>query len=156
MNEKQQFRDVLIKVALVVLCATLYCLGGADFGPGKWVRRFGMPLVLSGSIFWFSRDWRAIITLPMTILGTSLGYGADETFLKIVKRLYCGVALGVGSSMADLLNKRFLIAVFQAITVTATMIVLGVWNVLPNARIEEFCIGFVICLFPIMSARRKE
>lgn len=155
MNEKSAFCDVLIKSGLILLCATLYCLGGAEFGPGKWLRRFVMPLVMSGSIFWFSRDWRVILTLPMTILGTSLGYGADETWLKIIKRAYCGFTLGVGSSMTDILNKRFLVATLQTVIVTGSMVVLGAFNVLPDARTEEFAIGFLIAFLPILSAGRR-
>lgn len=155
MSEKKQFYIVLIKVLVVVLCATLYCLGGADFGWGKWLRRIAMPLVLSGSCFYFSKDWRYLLQAPLVGIGCSLGYGADETWLKIIKRGYCGLLLGLGSSLGDWLNKRFIIAIFQTVLVTIGMILLGTFNPLPNARIEEFCIGLLITFLPIMSARKK-
>lgn len=155
MNEKNQFRDVLIKLALVCICAILYSLGGAEFGPGKWVRRIAMPLFMGGSMFWFSRDWKSLLTIPALCIGTSLGYGADAVFLKIIKRTYCGFILGAGSAIEDWTNKRFLVAALQTIIVSSAMICLGVWNIMPDARTEELVIGFLIAFFPIMSARRK-
>lgn len=155
MNEKQQFRDVLIKALLILICATLYCLGGAEFGWGKWLRRIAMPLVIASGIFYFSRDWKSLLIAPLVGIGCSLGYGADETWLKIIKRGYCGLLLGLGSSLGDWLNKRFIIAIFQTVLVTIGMILLGTFNPLPNARIEEFCIGLLITFLPIMSARKK-
>ena len=156
MNEKSQTRDVLIKVLIIVICATLYCIGGAELGPGKWLRRFAMPIVMAGGMFWFSRDWKSLLTAPLVGIGASMGYGGTyEEWLKIIKRLYCGLALGIGSSFCDLLNKRFLMTGFQTILVMASMVVLGVYNPLPNARVEEFCIGALIVFLPIMSARRK-
>lgn len=154
MNEKSQFRDVLIKFAIVFIFASLYCLGGAEFGPGKWVRRYVATSILIGGCFWFSRDWRSLVGLPLLILGTSLGYGSDFILWKIIKRFYCGFILGVGASSADWLNKRFLIASVQTIVIVGGMVVLGVWNVLPDARTEEFVIGILIAL-PIFSARRR-
>lgn len=154
-DEKSQFRDVIIKAILVLICATLYCLGGAEFGWGKWLRRIMMPLVLGGGMFWFSRDWRCLISMPLVGIGTSLGYGADDHFLKVLKRFYCGFVLGAGSSAGDWLNKRFLIAILQTVAVTGSMILLGVYNPLPDARVEEFVIGGLICFFPLMSARKR-
>lgn len=155
MNEKSQFKDVLIKAGIVILCATLYCLGGAEFGWGKWLRRIAMPIILAGGMFWFSRDWKVLFLGPLVGLGTSLGYGADETWLKIIKRGYCGLILGAGASIGDWLNKRFIIATLQTVSIVAGMVVLGVWNVLPDARTEEFVIGLLIAL-PLFSARRNK
>lgn len=156
MNEQSQLRNVFIKLAIICLCATLYCLGGAEFGWGKWLRRFAMPIVLAGGMYWFSRDWRSLLVAPLVGIGTSLGYGADETWLKIIKRTYCGLVLGAGSAACDWLNRRFLIAAFHSGLVTISMIILGVFNPLPDARTEEFVIGFLICFLPMMAAKRKE
>lgn len=154
MNEKKQFKEVLIKLVIISVCAVCYCLGGAEFGPGKWIRRIAMPLIMGGSMYWYTRDWRSLITIPGLAIGTSLGYGADTEFLKILKRTYCGLFLGVASASEDLLNKRFVVSLMQVVFVTAGMILLGVYNIMPDARTEEFCIGFLIAFFPIMSARR--
>lgn len=154
MNEKSQFRDVLIKFIIIGIFAGLYCLGGAEFGPGKWIRRYVATSILVGGCYWFSRDWRSLFGLPLLILGTSLGYGADETFLKIIKRAYCGLILGLGATATDWFNKRFIWAAIQTLAITGGMIYLGVWNPLGNARAEEFLIGILIAL-PLFSARRK-
>jgi ABC-type uncharacterized transport system fused permease/ATPase subunit len=115
-----------------------------------------MTFIMAGGMYWFSRDWRSLLTFPALILGTSLGYGGtDETWLKIIKRGYCGLLLGSGSAISDFLNKRFLVAFLQTAIITIIMIVIGVWSVLPNARTEEFAIGFLISFLPIMSARRR-
>lgn len=155
MNEKNQFRDAMIKLAIICVCAILYCLGGAEFGWGKWLRRFLMPFIMVGGMFWFSRDWRSLISFPLLCIGLSLGYGADETWLKIIKRGYCGLLLGVGSSIGDWLNKRFLISISQTVLVTTAMILLGAFNPLPNARLEELAIGLSISALPIINARPK-
>lgn len=154
MNEKSQFRDVLIKCAIVFIFAGLYCLGGAEFGPGKWVRRYVATSMLVGGCYWFSRDWRSLVGFPLLILGTSLGYGSDLLIWKIIKRLYCGLALGIGMTSADLLNKRFIISGFMIALIVGGMTALGVTSALPNARTEEFVIGLLIAL-PIFSARRR-
>lgn len=153
-TEQKQFRDVLIKVLIVVVFAILYCLGGAEFGPGKWVRRYVATSILIGGGYWFSRDWRTLVGLPFLILGTSLGYGSDNLIWKIIKRLYCGIVIGAGATAGDWLNKRFIIAAFLTLFTVLGMIVLGAYNVLPDARTEEFLIGTIISL-PIFSARRR-
>jgi hypothetical protein len=156
MSEKKQFRDVLIKVGLCVLLGAMYSIGGMEEGPGKWVRRFLMPFVMAGGMCWFSRDWRSLLVAPLVGIGASLGYGGtDETWLKVIKRGYCGLFLGAGSAIVDWTNKRFLMAAFQTVLVTSAMICLGVWSILPDARTEEFVIGFLIVFMPIMSARRR-
>lgn len=155
-DEKKQFRDVCIKVLIICLCGALYSLGGAEFGWGKWLRRIAMPLILAGGSFWFSRDWRSLLTAPLVGIGCSLGYGGtDLKWLSILKRTYCGLVLGGGSTITDWLNKRFLIAVFQTVLVTVGMVLLGSFNPLPDARTEEFAIGILIALLPMLSARRK-
>ena len=42
------------------------------------------------------------------------------------------------------------------VILTGICVLLGVYNVLPNARIEEFTIGVFIALLPMMSARKKD
>lgn len=155
MNEKSQFRDIIIKIVIICLCAALYCLGGAEFGWGKWLRRILMPLIMAGGMFFFSRDWRNLISAPLVGIGCSLGYGHDEFIWKVIKRFYCGFVIGTGSSIGDLLNKRFIIVSLQISLVTIGMIILGVFNPLPNARTEEFAIGFLTAFIPIMSARKR-
>ena len=154
MNEKKQFRDVLIKIVIICVCAALYSWGGAEFGH-KTLRRFLMPLVMASGMYYFSRDWKCLFVAPLVGIGTSLGYGSDNIAIKILKRFYCGLVLGLGSSSFDWFNKRFIIAIFQTALVTISMIILGVWNILPDSRTEEFVIGFLIAFLPIMSSRQR-
>lgn len=156
MDEKVQFRNACIKLVLISLCALLYCLGGAEFGWGKWLRRIVMPLVMGGSIFWFSRDWKSLLIMPITGIGLCLGYGSDIVWIKVIKRIYCGLVLGVGSSTSDWLNKRFIWATLQTSLVTLAMVILGVFNPLPDARLEELAIGFSIAFLPILNAHPKK
>lgn len=157
MSERSVVKDVFIKLAIAVVFSTLWMLGGwGEFLEGaKWLRRFVAPCVLGGGLYYFSRDWRSLVTAPILMIGASLGYGADETWLKVLKRGYCGVVLGVGSTAAGWLNKRFVYSVFQTILVTACMIYLGAFNPLSDARAEEFSIGMLISFLPLMAIRRR-
>ncbi len=154
MSEKSAFKDTLIKLAIICVCGILYAVGGMEEGPGKWVRRVAMPLFMAGGMFWFSRDWKSLVVAPMVGIGASCGYGADAIWFKIIKRAYCGLILGGGSAAGDFLNKRFLIAISQTVLVTIGMVLLGVYQVLPDARSEELAIGCLIAFLPVMSARR--
>lgn len=154
-EEQKNFRDVLIKLLFVIAFAVLYSLGGADFGPGKWIRRFVAPFVLVTGMTIYSRDWKTIFQFPLMIGPLCLGYGSDVLWIKILKRALYGLLNGAASSFNDLINKRFLIAIFQSVLVLSSVTILGVWNPLPNARVEEFVIAFLIAFFPIMSSRVK-
>ncbi len=153
-QEKKDFINTLIKLLIIIVFASLYCLGGAEFGPGKWIRRYIATSILVMGSYWYSRDWRTLVGFPLLILGTSLGYGSDNHIWKIVKRLYCGTILSLGSTSADWLNKRWLIASLLSIFIISGMVVLGVWNVTINARVEEAFIGVLIAL-PILSSRKR-
>ena len=158
MSEKGAVKDLYIKFAICIVFSSLYMLGGwGEFFEGqKWLRRILAPLVLAGGLFYFSRDWKSLLTAPLVGLGASLGYGGtNETWLKIIKRGYCGLILGAGSVAGEWLNKKFLIAIFQTVLVTVSMILLGVYNPLSDARVEEFAIGFLICFLPMMATKRK-
>lgn len=157
MSEKSAVRDVFIKIAIVLVFATLYMLGGwGEFLDGaKWLRRFVAPCVLSGGIFYFTRNWKALLIAPIVGLGASLGYGADNLWAKILKRGYCGIVMGIGTVADCIIDKKFVFSVFQTLFITVAMIYLGVANPLSDARAEEFCIGLLIAILPVMAARRK-
>jgi hypothetical protein len=122
----------------------------------KWLRRFLAPAILCGSAFLFSLDWRYLVQMPLMFITLSLGYGADNVIVKILKRALCGVTTGVSSSTVNIWHKRWLLVGFQVILVTAAYIVFGVWNPLPSARAEEALIGAVIALIVMMSVKDKE
>ena len=157
MSEKNQFRDSLIKLALVGVFAILYSMGGsADYGGMKWLRRFLAPAIMVGGMFWFSKDWRCLPQLPLMFASLSLGYGSDIEIWKIIKRGIFGLANGISSSGENLLNKRWLLAGFQTVLLVGAYICFGVFNPFPDARVEELVLGFLIAFIPIMSSRKKE
>lgn len=145
----------MIKFGIVFVLATLYSLGGMEDGGGKWLRRYLYPIILSGGMFYFSRDWKCFLSLPLMFGSLSLGYGADTDFLKIIKRGIYGLANATSTGLNFLLSKRWLLLGIQFVLVVGTCITLGVWNPLPDARTEEFCLGALISFFPIMGAKKK-
>jgi hypothetical protein len=156
MSEKTAVKDVFIKLGICIAFASLYMLAGwGEFLEGaKWLRRFVAPLVLAGGLFYITRDWKHLVSMPLVGLGASLGYGADETWLKILKRSYCGLLMGAGSVAGFWFNKKIAFSIFQIVLVAGCMAYLGAFNPLSDARAEEFAIGFLIAFLPLMAARR--
>lgn len=134
---------VFLKSCMVILCAALYALGGLTGYP-LWLRRFLMPSVLTLSMYYWSRDPKVFLNLPFMFGSLSLGYGADFTWLKILRRLSFGAANGLSFNIRNLLNKNWLWSGFHACLVIGGCVVLGVFNPLPNARTEEFVIGLLM------------
>jgi len=153
MSERKQVVNAIIKVWIAFIFALLYCLAGSEeFGGLKWLRRFVAPTILCGGIFYFSKDWRALVSLPVMFLSLSLGYGSDIELWKVIKRGIYGLANGISSSGKNILNKKWLLAGFQVALLISAYICFGVWNPFPDARVEEFFLGFLIAFIPIMSA----
>lgn len=155
MNEKPVFWTVLGKVSIVVIFGILFAAGGTDGMGGLWVRRYLGAAVLAGGVFWYSRDWRSLLIAPLSALTMSLGYGSDILIVKVLRRALWGCLNGVSSSLSDLFNKRFLLAGLHIFILMVACIILGAWNGLPNAVIEQFAIGCIMAFLPVMSARRK-
>jgi phosphoglycerol transferase MdoB-like AlkP superfamily enzyme len=156
MNEKKEIFRTIGRFAIVFLFALCYCLGGTEDMGGKWIRRYLGPAILCLGMFLYSRSWKSLIQAPIMVLTLSLGYGGtDLEWLKIVKRAFWGACNGLSSGFSGILEKRFWLPVAQTVILTGICVLLGVWNVLPNARIEEFTIGVFIALLPMMSARGK-
>jgi len=120
------------------------------------MRRYLAPGLLCGAMFYFTLDWRYVVGLPLMFGSLSLGYGSDVEFTKIIKRGIFGLANGITSSMGNLLNKRFVLAIFHSVLVIACSVYFGVYNPFENAMIEQGVIGFIISFIPVMSARRRE
>lgn len=151
---KTQF-ETFGKVIVVILFALLYSLGGIEY---KWLRRYCAPILLQVFVFVYTRDPKYLIQFPFQVLSLSLGYGADATSLKLMRRAIFGLANTVtffpmirkwGSSAVILL------ATFAAMVIGGH-IVFGVFNPWPNARTEEFVLGLFIALTPVMSAKKRE
>ena len=148
MSEKKQQFIALAKILVAVAFAFLYSYGGMG---EKWLRRFIAPILLTLSMFGFSRDWRVFIQLPLMFITLSMGYGADELWDKILRRGLFGFANGISSSFCLLRQKKWRLSDYHVVLLTSAYIVFGVWNPFPNARVEEMVLGFLIAFIPIMS-----
>src|SRR3989338_2956063 len=103
---KQEYRlqlKVFVKLLWVCGFSLLYALGGIEY---KWLRRFAAPVVLTSGMFILSRDWRVFLQAPFLMLTLSLGYGAENLWLKIGKRFIYGLANG-STAITHLFNKNF-------------------------------------------------
>jgi hypothetical protein len=151
MNEKKEILKTAGRFAIVFLFALAYCWGGMEM---KWIRRYLGPAILCLGIFAYSRSWKSLVQAPIMMLTLSLGYGGtDLEWLKIVKRAVWGACNGAASGLSGLLERRLWLPVAQMVILTGICVLLGVYNKLPNSRIEEFTIGVFIALLPMMSAR---
>lgn len=156
-DEQKEQLKVFVRFIFVFVFAALYAYGGIEY---KWLRRFVAPAELSLGMFIFSRDWRVFIQMPFMMASLSIGYGSDIAWIKIVKRLLWGISNGITSSgysiISALGNSHLWTLVFiQNVLVILSVVLLGVFNPLVNARAEEFTIGCLIALLPMMSVRRK-
>lgn len=151
-TERKKQLEVFLRFLVVLICAGLYAWGGIEH---KWLRRFLAPGVATLGMFLFSLDWRNLLCFPVWVGGLSLGYGASEIWLKVVKRAVFGLSAGLGGSMGNLINRQVLLSVLQIALCIILYIVLGVWNPLPDARTEEFMLGIMVFMIPIMSAKRR-
>lgn len=139
---------------IAVSCyATLYGFGGIR---GKWKRRYVGSVLFTISVALFSLwlgkfNWISLAVLPLLIGATSIGYGADKTMEKILKRAYCGLAYSCASLPIFVVNGKWIVFALHIALCVITSIVLGVTNPYKNARAEETTIGFFIAFLPLMS-----
>ena len=152
MSEKKAFRNSLIKLGIVCLCAILYAIGGMGF---LAARRFIAPTICVGAMFYFSRSWKSLIQLPFMMFSNAIGYGADFLWEKILKRALFGLTNGVTSSGYNILNKKWLLVGFQVVLLIGAYITFGVWNPFPSARIEELFLGLLLYAVPIFSVNES-
>lgn len=138
-----------------LLCACgfglLYGLGGMV---NKAIRRYAGPAWIAGGITLFSlwtgsfKPW--YLAYPLLLMGAlHMGYGADDTGHKIIRRALAGLA--VGCSSIPLLFPVFNWGLFilHLVMCVGISVSLGVWNITRNARNEETCIGFVYAFLPM-------
>lgn len=140
------------KLLVACIFAMLYAYGGEEY---KWIRRFLAPAFLCSSMFYFSRDWRSLVQMPLMMATLSMGYGGD-TFGEILKRRATFAIANAFSSSAYqiILFKNWSLILLNFILITSSVLLLGVFNQLPNARHEELAIGFLIAFIPIISAKK--
>jgi hypothetical protein len=154
MNEKRLQWIQLIKLLVVVLCAFLYAAGGTEDMGGKWLRRFLAPAIAGGFGYWICRDWRVLVKVPLLILASVMGYGADTFAMKIMQRLKSGLAFALGASIREALQNRWVLVGLSFTVIPATMILLGVFNPV-SARTEETIIGLIIYSMAIMPVEKE-
>ena len=141
-SDKRLQLRLSIAVIAIAVCARLYSWGGVEM---KWLRRFVMPAVFFATAFGLTRNWRVFITAPLSVLGLCLGYGAEAVWLKVLKRVYCGLLISSGLC----LNLAYVV------TATAISIVLGVLNPF-SARVEEMILGLVYSSSLLLYVKKKE
>ena len=125
-------------------------MGGCGF---LYLRRFVAPGILCAGMFYFSRDWRSLVQLPIMMFSLAIGYGGDALWEKIGKRALFGVANGTSSSIYNILKKNWLLVGFQVVFIIAALVTFGVWNPFPSARVEELIIGLFIASVPMFSVK---
>ena len=141
--EKQQQIRISIAILIIAVCSILYSQGGVTDMGGKALRRYLMPVIYFVSVYLYTKDKRSLIGLPFSVLGLSLGYGADATWLKVVKRVYTSGICSLSFGYKQL----------WALLPIGIITVLGVFNPLP-ARLEEMTIGFIYTL-PLLQIAYK-
>ena len=153
-NEKKLQLWVFVKLLVVCICAGLYAWGGMEM---KWLRRFLAPGIACIFAFFYSGfNWRYLIQMPLQMVSLSMGYGADVFWHKVLRRGLFGLCNGVSSSTVFIWKKQMLTAGFQIALLLASYILIGVWNPLPNARVEETVLGFLVFFITVMGVEKKE
>ena len=150
MNETWIGTIPLIEAAIILVGCFLYMAGGRS---GKWKRRFLGAFVCSlavwtGLLLMGRFRWPVLALFPLISGAFSMGYGADLTLSKIIKRSLIVAFLCLsGVLLAWLLGGRaWLILPLQAF-IGAGSIYLGVINPI-HAASEEFfvCLLLTECL----------
>jgi len=132
----------------------LYMLGGTQ-GFKKWLRRFVGSFILAlsaniGALVMGVWTWHYCLICPCLTIGFSLGYGADTTIGKIIRRTIfaSGVltACWVGLWITGFSGFGWMVMLLAIIT-GLTSVALGVWNPFNNAPLEQFFVCQVLCLY---------
>ena len=151
-EEKKEQLLIILKLIIIAICATLYAWGGMEM---KWLRRFLAPAILGATCFGFTRDWKSLIKMPVFILASCLGYGADVLWVKIIKRSYVGLTFGAGSASYEFLRKNWILGAFALVLCVSVFVVFGVFNPFNSARIEETFLGLLTYAMAIMPLQKR-
>lgn len=138
------------KLLSAVMLSALYAVGGMA---NKWIRRFLMPglLLLFLGLFSLLGEWHWLYagTPAIICIGTTLGYGADKFWMKVLKRTLIGVVFGTACIPIALVTGQWSAAILHFILCVSSMMLLGVWNPF-TARAEETMLGFIFTITPLM------
>lgn len=138
------------KIVFLAIFSLLYSYGGIT---KKWLRRYigsgvltlgyiGYSLVQGTLSLWY------LLCFPLLVGATSLGYGAEKTYQKIIKRTYCGLAYALASLPIAIVRQTWLLFGVHVGLCVAISNILGVLNPI-EAREEETQIGFFIGFMPL-------
>ena len=159
--------DTIVKMFVVCICVALYALGGSDM-MGKWARRFAMPIVYCVTAFYYTRDWKTFIQLPLMCGTLCMGYGVNSSLSKIAKiftsndvgvkiiiRGLYGLFTGFSFNIYPMIRKNYItlgIGLFMAVS---AYILLGVYNPY-EARIEESFLSLALTWNLLTMTRKKD
>ena len=142
-----------LKILAIGVFATLYGFGGMS---GKWKRRIIGSVVATAGICGFSlwtgsfSYWYLLCAL-LLFASLSIGYGADDTATKILKRSRYGLACATATLPVFIVQQAWTLLALHLLICIATSTVCGVWNETPSARAEETLIGASIVLVPLFT-----
>ena len=153
-TEKSVFVRTILKLLLVVVCATLYSMGGMGGMGGKWLRRFLAPAICGIGMFCFTKDKRVFIQIPILMASMCLGYGGVHIWTKVVRRAIFGACSGISTSIYNYIKEKYLLVITQIVLLVGMYIIIGVNNPFMHARTEELFLGVCVYLIPILSGEK--
>lgn len=139
-NERKYQLKIVFGLVVIVVCASLYAYGGMS---NKWLRRFLAPSICAVFLATINKDPVELARMPLLAISSSLGYGADLFWEKVLKRAYVGFSFGLSASFTAIVRERWLLVGFGTIMCIVSYIVLGVFNPL-QARAEETLLAFIV------------
>ena len=151
MSEKSIQVRVILKGVVILVCASLYAWGGMEM---KWLRRFLAPAIFAASYFYFTRDWRIWLQMPLVMASMTLGYGGVGLVEKIARRLIWSAGVGISMSIVDILHRKWIIVGIYLAVLVLICVAFGVFNPFVHARTEEFVIGMAVYSIPMLSGER--
>ena len=140
----------ILKILAIGVFAGLYGFGGIS---GKWKRRIIAPVTFIAGIIGFSL-WTGSYKLSLLysvwllFITLTIGYGANTTKEKVIKRSRAGLANAVAMVSIFATTGAWTLLFLHIAIVVATSVVSGVWNQTSSARAEETLIGASIVTIP--------
>jgi hypothetical protein len=139
------------------VASLLYAIGGTkmSFGGQKWLRRYlGTALLTVSASYtaWAIGEWswKLLLMYPCLVGGMSLGYGADTTCEKILRRFIfaSGVLMAcfVGLWYVEFTSSGWIVFSIASI-VGLTSVIMGAFNPWKNAPVEQYLICQVLTMF---------
>ena len=145
MNEWILVWLVPLRIFIVLVFATIYCVGGRRW---KWIRRWVGGSFMAASLIGLSIalgrfSWPFAAASVGIYGGLVLGYGAKTTARKVLRRALYGLALGLSGFGIGLTQGVWLLGLFQVILAVFASVYLGVLNPAKSAVDEEALIALL-------------